>query len=639
MSAWTLQIADASPVAIEALAVKSATLTTASTGEDSLQLLVVQPVDAADIIPAFARCILRVDDVVRFVGWLDLAPVRADAKSETVTYAINGPWRWLVRTYYQGRGVVNGETQNNVSGKVRLGAELSFSSSKPGDDPEIPHVRVGDQLVTIINNVQAQHPGMWTELLFSPLNLEIPFDDRTDDRAADLVRNLLAYIPSVVMWWDYTIDGAGRPALCIKDQDFLAADRTLTEANLKGCGELSPRIDLLADRVKIIYLQTRTDGSVSRIVDAVSAGGDAAALGADFEALYTFSLQQNELPPASGLASALAKWYSRLHVDVQAAFAVPDWARKPGELWGFGGIFSRLAGRLSVCQSITRTWTEGGEAETIRLGVPAVPTTQLLSKRSSTKQNNTNDNSGGGEGGGGTSSSSATVNVTITGLPGDTLQGQWQIGTQGGQGDGEAKVEPGTYNVVGYPVPDPTSGVLYFANPVDPVELEAGEEKDVEITYQKQALVTGRWQVSLRNETGWQWQVSEIGYVFDSVKPKSKLAVTGQGEWNNAAANDVVFIEVEIAEDGTKTGAIKSHGQGDEFDLDAEPWAEHSTVEDDGGSPAVQKYARLVLAKITVADGVGAVNQVTQADQLLENTIIDGRIAKFFRDWSGGVPA
>lgn len=457
----TLQIGGASAVELSTLGITAATLTTNHQGLDSLTLATNRRLSDSALIAAFTKCILREGSTIRFIGWLDQAP-RAAAPAQTLTYILAGPWRWLTRAYYLDDKTIEAEALADASGLYRLGAKLTDGS----DD----HIAVATQLLDILNFARTDSSNAFNIATFPEgfFNIEIPWESRVDDLCSSAAAALLSYTPTAAAWWTYP---AGIPTLNFADTAGAAASQTLTTGTIGTVPTLNPRYDLLRDTVKIIYLQQNASGENTRTVRTVASAGDAATLGAAMAQLYTFALQENEPLPDTGLENALAAWHQRLHIETSAQYRGLDWTRLAGEAWTFAGPFAEWAGKLAICQTITRDLF--ARTETITLGPPAAPSTYRLTKRSTPGPSSEPEPPTG------------TLTIAITGLPSGLISdAKWSVGEMSGAGAGEIELPPGTYNVEFLPVYDFDAQSLYFSPPVE-VEITDGGTATATAVYEE----------------------------------------------------------------------------------------------------------------------------------------------------------
>jgi len=271
----------------------------------------------------------------------------------------------------------------------------------------------------------------------------------------------MSYLPTAICRWTYS---GTTPVLNFHDTDGDAAEHTLTEANLMDLPQLNPRYDLLFRTVDLIYKTTD-----SRTVQSAAAGGDADIFEAPFTITYTFNLQAGEDVPEPGLAAKLAAWHQRLHIDANPTFTGGlTWTRTPGQLWTFGGIFSRHSAHKSVCQQIRRDLFL--ERETVVLGVPAVPSTYLLSKRASASNPPSSEE---------TQTGTLTIDITPPDGSDDFNEenAAWVASgpqTYNGKGPGTIDVVAGDYTVQFLPIQTVASGIWFISESQPEVNVPAG---------------------------------------------------------------------------------------------------------------------------------------------------------------------
>ena len=437
---YTVQIGAGPVLTLPQIGASQAVLTTNHQGEETLSLTIPRRIYLAGIAPAFSKVVLRESGTVRFVGWRDGEPRAATPAAQTLTCTFNGAWRWMNRKYFT----------PNETGAYILGRPAS------GDET---HQAVWEIINFVLNHAKTASGNAFTftALTDATFNVQIPWRRRHDDLCGTILRSLFAHVPTAVQRWSYNDT---TPHLQIIDTDGAAAVHTLDDTiALTNLPQLQRRDDLLRDSVKILY----KSGETVVGTDIAESAGDAAALGANFEQIYTFGLGEGEPVPAPGLAAKLAAWHQKAHVDTTLETRAIDWTKRPGEIWGFGAdsAYDQWSDYTSICQQIVRDLFS--RKQTTVLGVPAAPSTSRLSR--------SNDNEPEPD------EPTGTLEIEITGLPeGLTSQAKWSTGDESGAGEGSLDLTPGNYNVEFLPVYDFDAGTLYFAPAVEVTIVEDESE-------------------------------------------------------------------------------------------------------------------------------------------------------------------
>lgn len=376
-----LDIAD-----LQAAGISSAKLAVTSQGTDELSLELVQPVNSPDLLPPFGRLVLADGGVTRFVGWLDRAPRAASTNSQGRAYRITGPMRWLDRTPW---------FDNNLLGGIRMVSRSEGAYIYP----------IGASIAAILDAARALTSNAFAyvgdDLGIDLLQTVIPPETRVDSRCGDLLRRALKYVPTVIYWWEYptvVVEGVSQiiPTIRFADADKLVPDHTLSES-LYALENASPdpRFDLLFNAVTVYMLVdgliaqtdgvTDTTGDASRIVDITPAAART------FVQTFEYGLFNI---PGDGLAAALLKFYSRMHVDCSATMNGIDWSHRPGQLWSYAGILA--SPYQSFCHQVSRDFFK--QTQTIGLGVPPAFAAYQLSTGAGSKSAPPQISTGGGGG-------------------------------------------------------------------------------------------------------------------------------------------------------------------------------------------------------------------------------------------------
>lgn len=329
--------------------ITGAQLVTTSEGADTLTLATAEDLDAADLIDLFEQVILTASGATRFIGWLDQAPKAASGSSRSRSYTLAGPMRWLDRTPW---------TNSTGGGRAEL-SQVDGNILQPLDTT----------IRAILDFVIAAQPGtvayVDADLDIAVLQTAIPPETRLDSNCGALLRRALKFVPTVIFWWDYT---AATPTIRFADADKTTADKSLSESLYDlSQASFSPRADLLYNTVRIFWTQ---DGILARTDEVTATSGDAFSIVSGNAAaaralVQTFELGRYNIP-SEGIAAAILKHCSRLHVDASATMVGLDWTHRPGLLWAFAGLLA--SSYKSFGYQVARDLLQ--LTQTLSLGVP-----------------------------------------------------------------------------------------------------------------------------------------------------------------------------------------------------------------------------------------------------------------------------
>lgn len=427
----TIQIGSGSPYTFSELGISAARLADDAGGQSFLELETAQPITASAIIAPFQKVVLRADGVVRFVGWLDAAPRYAVGNAQRVLYRLTGPHRWLeAATFTQAR------------------AGLTLLGGSAGDGLNQDPALLSDAISEIITAALAVYPDTFSSTGGSEFDYQIPIERRVDISCWQALRSVLGYAPTAVLWWSYgDVGDSTNPVLHIADGDH-AADRTLsTDTYNISAATLNPRYDLLADTVHVYYTK---DGSLSS-PQSSGPSGDAATLGANRARVFTFDAGSLYNVPTSGLATALAAWSNKLHIDGSATKLSVDWEDHAGDVVGFGGELFRLSGYTTQVYSVTRDLFS--EETTLALGVMPGKGIVPLSGRAEEVNSAEKSTDSGGGGGGSPEPDPATITRSIKDPNGDAVPDSYFfVGSQTAASGASISIPPGDYTI-GFIVP------------------------------------------------------------------------------------------------------------------------------------------------------------------------------------------
>jgi hypothetical protein len=522
-------------------------LTLTHQGIDTLQLTIERRFEEAQLIPAFTKCVLTVDGVVRFIGWRDSQPTHISARSQTVTYMLAGPWRWLERKPYLATSRTGGGLLAASSGLVTLGAKwvVGEGATITGEKSAIRE-QLEEILEKAASNVAGEFISGLVEMDEEFLDWTHPNEQRIDDTPGALIRALMGFAPGTVIWWSYVEDGGEiKPCLNFGDAGEMDITQTLTVADLI-LTPLEPMEAQLVGKVRVIYFQD-SGGTTVRSEVVKEAAGDALAANSDLERAYTFNLGSQPVPSAR-FADKLAEWAQRLHIAGQPVFNAITWARLPGEQWGFGGKFASLAGKRATCQSIVRDLLK--DTEIVTFGPPPPPT--FLSRRveQAAKTETVSTPGGGGGGGGEEEEETGELAITMTGLP-EGVVGKWAVGDRAGEGEATVELPPGEYTVAFLPAVDTANGVLHIADSKTVTIVEDGSEA-VEGEYVP-ADLSPAWPFKIQGymESGTPFVRVLPSYAFDS----EELSIDGL----SAGSGGEIWVQVPFTPSTGTIGAGTIH--------------------------------------------------------------------------------
>ncbi len=325
--------------------ISAAQLITTSDGTDALTITVPGPVDSAPLFAPFQEVSLVEDGEVRFIGWADKAPRNASGSSQSRTYELSGPMRWLDLVFF---------TQPGRGGRV----QVAYT-----EDASVALGSLGKTLKRILDAVP-QIEYNQSDLDIPALAHPTPPEYRLDSKCGELVRRVLKYAPTVIFWWE------GRK-IRFADAATTGVSRTLSESDDSGedgpvynlvSASLNPRFDLLYNKVEVHWLQ---DNLLARKDTATATAGDAVTLGAARTLVCTFEVGLYNVP-AAGIAAALLKFHSRLHVESEAVLMDINWNHRVGEVWSYSGLFASTY--KSTCWRVTRDLFR--RTQSVSLGVP-----------------------------------------------------------------------------------------------------------------------------------------------------------------------------------------------------------------------------------------------------------------------------
>lgn len=334
---YKLKIGSGAAVTFQSLGIQNATFEEDVEGRSFLTLETRATLSSSGIIAPFqAVTLLDSSDTVRFKGWLDEAPRRASGESQSISYRLTGPHRWLARAnFVQQRG-----------GLVVLGGMAGSQQSAPQS--------FSQAVADVAASALEAFPNAFALTGQSVFSHQIPVRLRSDVDCLTSLLSLISFAPSAVLWWSY--DSNGFPTLNVGNGLGSAQKSLSTATHLISQTQLNPRYDLLADRVTVYYISR----NVVAGSESSASAGDAASLGANRKLIFSYETTVLNNLPSAGIASALAAWHQTLHIDGTATMQQIDWSDRPGIIYGFAGAdLSHFASYTTLLHTLARNLFTG----------------------------------------------------------------------------------------------------------------------------------------------------------------------------------------------------------------------------------------------------------------------------------------
>ncbi|MFZ4597824.1 MAG: hypothetical protein ACOYNN_04190 [Terrimicrobiaceae bacterium] len=133
--------------------------------------------------------------------------------------------------------------------------------------------------------------------------------------------------------------------------------------------------------------------------------------------------------------------------------------------------------------------------------------------------------------------------------------------------------------------------------------------------------------------------------LFKSLQPNDKQAITGllsedqTTGWFSLTSGGYIWLGITFDSTGAITTAAIDNSDTETFDLTQPAWSGNDGYcEDDGETEPTHQTSRKLIAYIVAGDPSPVLHQVMFHDQLLRNTCVDGRPARYPFDHEGGYP-
>lgn len=240
MNAWTLEYAGTIKT-LAAWKLAEPQLTLQNQASDVFS--VVAPAARADsepIFPYLGEVILRYGDTIRFRGRRMAIDVTGSRKSEGIVYQFAGPWSYFERITFHQRW------------KTAAGYSLTSHVRVPGrfdDDNQLEYITTGEQIGEVIDFINASAGAVMTKGTLAPA-LQIPVDEKVDQKCSEIVRLMLGLTPDAICCFDY----ATTPPTfhCIQRAQLTARTIALSDKKISGL-RLRQRDDMVPASVVVNY--------------------------------------------------------------------------------------------------------------------------------------------------------------------------------------------------------------------------------------------------------------------------------------------------------------------------------------------------------------------------------------------------
>ncbi len=402
----TLQIGNSTSATLADLGIVDCVVDATSAGDDKMTLTLPRSMQAADLIPAFTRVILRDwTNTIRFTGWCLDPRGEATGNKEERRYTILGPQALLRGKVFRQRCKIPADP--TVFTTTFVDAWNSDVILNRWNDAGTSTMKVADQIVealewfilawagysdatiaglgyaAAVTAAQAGAPITWD--VSQVADLYPPGSQAQSRFCWDVIRDQMRWMPLLACRWLYNTSDA-HPILhfhnnrgtavnnagnAVISSDVVSRVLDVTAGNVTGWN-WTARPDILLSRVRITwvaYIENVEPGDSDTVrywrkyvVDDSTQGN-----GSFFEIDQTIELQPGQLlddgtfavpeeAPASGLAASMHAPFKTLSYDFEwkTKGQEVNWDPLPGELWKAVNAAPELSNQWSMCQSISR---------------------------------------------------------------------------------------------------------------------------------------------------------------------------------------------------------------------------------------------------------------------------------------------
>lgn len=293
---WTITNRSGLDVALSLLKLSEPRLTLRNQAADELTLQANLSLDDEPIWDQDQLVTLKQDGVIRFVGRAQSPQRSGRAQQEGHSITILGPWHDLEMIIYEQfwKSIYGFDKTGAPQYRFRLLSRAIFFANLVGG-------KIGTADVCKDALSWAIASGAYLQLGKSMVNLQVPLQEQRDRNVAEVVRGMLAWQPSAVAWFDYSVTP---PRLNVTDRSLATPVNynVMPTGSVPGAPyaalesiELRRRDDLRVDGVQFKYVIRSQIGNATVLDIQVDAAGQ--------KDDYDFSLQQYTvgIPPVNRL--------------------------------------------------------------------------------------------------------------------------------------------------------------------------------------------------------------------------------------------------------------------------------------------------------------------------------------------------
>jgi len=191
MSVWTIN-----GRAFSELGLGNLTRSLSSAATDTVRFTAVGAAFDSDALFQYRQTVsIKRDGVQWFLGSVTKVPRSGSGPSESLSYEVSGPWRWLEECVYQQAWSVWSASEKKLT-------QVTKSRVVLGQGTGGQRLTTGQQIQAVLEYAASRGAPIAVGAIDA--DMELPFDEQVDVYCSQAIMAMLRMHPDCVCWWDYT---------------------------------------------------------------------------------------------------------------------------------------------------------------------------------------------------------------------------------------------------------------------------------------------------------------------------------------------------------------------------------------------------------------------------------------------------